>query len=520
LGELSRHGVDGLAARKQLEAKYGPLPKTLQAETATGGLHDYFQAPESVIIRGSVGKLAAGVDVLANTMVVAPPTIRPGKGQYHYHNDKLAPAKLPPRWVAAILEAEAGGGDNVGDHVASAEPTAEAALVAAAMAVIRNNKYVGIPNINNWEFGWDDWNRVLMAIFRATGGSEEGFVIADAWSQKNGDKYNAKNTRKKWEGYRTSPPDQISFGTIHWLANKADPDWLRRYDNEQLAKQVEATRRARAKRHANTEQQGQQQKEGQQDQQKQEQEPQQEEEASTPLLFRLAERVWGPTTCVGTGEWQFGENVFVTISRNNAWQWFNEATGAHGTARDLMKLAGALYAKESTTDDVVVVRASDVQIRRKEWLWDGHLLRGALELLTGVPNLGKSQVHCSYVAHATTGRPWPDGANGCRPVNVIMVTAEDVLAQEVVPRLIAAGADLSRVHFLHCIREDEKKRQFLLAEDLDRIRRTVARIGDVGLITLDPITAYMGSKMDSHKVTEVRAQLGPLKDLARYGWPM
>ena len=177
-------------------------------------------------------------------------------------------------------------------------------------------------------------------------------------------------------------------------------------------------------------------------------------------------------------------------------------------------MASTLYARESTADDVVVVRASDVQIRRKDWLWDGHLLRGALELLTGVPGLGKSQVHCSYVACATTGRPWPDGANGCSPVNVIMVTAEDVLAQEAVPRLIAAQADLSRVHFLHCIREDEKKRQFLLAEDLDRIRKTVARIGNVGLITMDPITAYMGGKMDSHKVTEVRAQLGPLKDLA------
>src|SRR5262245_51096875 len=39
----------------------------------------------------------------------------------------------------------------------------------------------------------------------------------------------------------------------------------------------------------------------------------------------------------------------------------------------------------------------------------------------------------------------------------------------------------------------------------DRIRR---------LVCIDPITAYMGGRTDSHKATEVRAQLGPLKDLA------
>ena len=46
------------------------------------------------------------------------------------------------------------------------------------------------------------------------------------------------------------------------------------------------------------------------------------------------------------------------------------------------------------------------------------------------------------------------------------------------------------------------------------LERAVADIGEVGLITIDPITAYMGAKLDSHKTTEVRSQLGPLKDFA------
>ena len=86
-----------------------------------------------------------------------------------------------------------------------------------------------------------------------------------------------------------------------------------------------------------------------------------------------------------------------------------------------------------------VVRASAVVIQPLQWLWQGHLLRGAQELMTGIKGLGKSQVHASLVARATNGCDWPDGAPGCEPGNVIMVTAEDLLEQVVVPRLMAAG---------------------------------------------------------------------------------
>jgi putative DNA primase/helicase len=162
-----------------------------------------------------------------------------------------------------------------------------------------------------------------------------------------------------------------------------------------------------------------------------------------------------------------------------------------------------------------IVCAADIVMRPKDWLWEGHLLRGAQELLTGIPGLGKSQVQIHFVACVTAGLKWPDGAPAIAPANVIMLTAEDTLDQEVVPRLIAAGADLNRVHIIKSIRTDARtRRQFLLNEDLAELEKNVFRIGNVGLITIDPITAFMGSKIDSHKTTEVRAQLGPLKDFA------
>ena len=161
----------------------------------------------------------------------------------------------------------------------------------------------------------------------------------------------------------------------------------------------------------------------------------------------------------------------------------------------------------------IAVRASDIKRQKIEWLWYGHLRKGALELLTGIPGLGKSQVQISYVACVTTGMSWPDGTPGCKPANVIMITAEDTLNSDVLPRLDAAGADSNRVIILKAIKTDKKNRQFLLGEDLEQLRRCIIDTGDVALVTIDPITAYMG-KVDSHRATDVRGQLGPLKDLA------
>lgn len=70
------------------------------------------------------------------------------------------------------------------------------------------------------------------------------------------------------------------------------------------------------------------------------------------------------------------------------------------------------------------------------------------------------------------------------------------------------------MHILRTIRRDNRNHMFLLAEDLAELERVIADVSNVGLVTWDPITAYMGGKLDSHKATDVRHQLGPLSDLA------
>ena len=190
-----------------------------------------------------------------------------------------------------------------------------------------------------------------------------------------------------------------------------------------------------------------------------------------PWIVELGSKLWGAATQIGK-EYRFGADQSKVIDPVKG-MWFDFATNKGGGLRDLMKkVADGGKPRAPNADDVVVVCAADVVMRPLDWIWEGHLLRGSQELMSGLPDLSKSTVQIGYIACATARLPWPDGAPAIEPMNVVMLTAEDTLDQIVVPRLRAAGADVSRVSFLKCIKTDEHDRQFLLAEDLDRLERS------------------------------------------------
>lgn len=83
------------------------------------------------------------------------------------------------------------------------------------------------------------------------------------------------------------------------------------------------------------------------------------------------------------------------------------------------------------------------------------------------------------------------------------------------PRLMAVGANLDRVHLVSAVLQEDGKgrRTFNLQADLDLLEEEIRKIGDVALIIIDPISSYMG-KTDSHKNAEVRGALEPLSEMA------
>jgi putative DNA primase/helicase len=82
-----------------------------------------------------------------------------------------------------------------------------------------------------------------------------------------------------------------------------------------------------------------------------------------------------------------------------------------------------------------------------------------------------------------------------------------------VPRLIAAGANLDRIHIVSAVTNGKDRKGFDLKADLGLLEQKVAEIGDVVLVVIDPISSYLG-KTDSHKNANVRGVLEPLAEMA------
>jgi hypothetical protein len=106
---------------------------------------------------------------------------------------------------------------------------------------------------------------------------------------------------------------------------------------------------------------------------------------------------------------------------------------------------------------------------------------------------------------------WPLGEGRAPKKSVLYLQTEDGVRDTILPRMIASGADVSKIHLLDTVMEDGKERMFSLLTDLPILLQKIIEIGDVGLLLIDPISAYQGvGKVDSHRNADVRGALGPL----------
>jgi putative DNA primase/helicase len=167
------------------------------------------------------------------------------------------------------------------------------------------------------------------------------------------------------------------------------------------------------------------------------------------------------------------------------------------------------------SDELESCVAASLDMQGIEWFWPGRFARGKLALLAGLPDKGKGQV-CAYLAAAATASIALPCSEGIAPQgNVIWFNAEDGMRDTIVPRLVAAGANLSRVHFITATRDQGRRRPFSLLTDLPLLRMKIEQIGNVVLVIIDPISAYLGvGKLDGRSQSDVRGMLTPLKDLA------
>lgn len=145
------------------------------------------------------------------------------------------------------------------------------------------------------------------------------------------------------------------------------------------------------------------------------------------------------------------------------------------------------------------MRASDVTPRPIDWLWYPNVPLGKLTAVAGQMGQAKSLLTMWMHAAVTTGR----GIHSPHPASSIILNAEDDPGDTLRPRLEAASADLSRIWIEPSVTLDVRELAKLCAE-----------IGDVRLVTIDPIQAYLPAAVNSWKGQDVRRFLEPLRQLA------
>jgi len=164
----------------------------------------------------------------------------------------------------------------------------------------------------------------------------------------------------------------------------------------------------------------------------------------------------------------------------------------------------------STSRTLRLTPASAIKPRPVKWLWDGRIAIGTLALLAGREGIGKSTLAYWLVAQITRGK-LPGELFG-KPRAVLIAATEDSWAHTIVPRLIAAKADLDKVFRVEVRSADEVYVGMNVIKDLKLLEQAAHHV-EAGLLLLDPLMSRLGDQ-DTHKDAEVRVALEPMVDAA------
>lgn len=158
-----------------------------------------------------------------------------------------------------------------------------------------------------------------------------------------------------------------------------------------------------------------------------------------------------------------------------------------------------------------LTKASTINVRAVLWFWLERLALGTLALIGGREGIGKSILAYSLAADCTRGRL--AGVYFGTPRAVIIVATEDSWEHTIVPRLMAAGADLTKVYRADVLTAGLGEASLSLPRDLPELEAAVGEVG-AALIILDPMLSRLDAALDTHKDAEVRQALEPLVSLA------
>ena len=148
----------------------------------------------------------------------------------------------------------------------------------------------------------------------------------------------------------------------------------------------------------------------------------------------------------------------------------------------------------------------DVEESEPQFLAYPYIVKGAITVLDGNMGQGKSTFTCAIASAVTTGEP-PPFVNEIERGKVLFMSAEDDPSRVLKPRLLKAGADVSKVRY-----QDEP---FTLDERGLALVRQELTTNTPALVVIDPIIAFMQEGSNGNNATETMHFMIQLDQLAR-----
>ena len=163
-----------------------------------------------------------------------------------------------------------------------------------------------------------------------------------------------------------------------------------------------------------------------------------------------------------------------------------------------------------------IVRADSVEMKSVKWLWKGRFAE-KMNTINGDPGEGKGVLISYIVARITKGEDFYDAKNDLPPSEVLVLSNEDNIEDTLVPRFVAAGADLSKILIVKMMRYGKNKeytREFCLGQDLENVRNKVLANPLIKLMVVDPVSNYLPPNVKTIDEKSVRLALMPVVRLA------
>jgi hypothetical protein len=129
--------------------------------------------------------------------------------------------------------------------------------------------------------------------------------------------------------------------------------------------------------------------------------------------------------------------------------------------------------------------------------------------------VAKSLLACDIAARVTTGSPFPFTEGSRVPGVAVIVNMEDSAEDTTVPRLVAAGADLTRVHLWDgiCVGADgDNEPLYTIGTDTAALTDALRAV-NATLVIVDPLAAALDSAVNTGRDSHVRRELAKLHRL-------